>query len=137
MDLRRRFSAFVAAGHDPRPSILEAIEFARDFLNQTGLDERTVIKVSIIVEELVSNALRHGGEDCDVSLWMSMSLNSDAVLIEVEDDGASFNLVKAPAFASPHPQTGGGIGIAIVRAWAQDMVYARRGNHNVLSLKIS
>ncbi|EAQ27659.1 sensor histidine kinase [Erythrobacter sp. NAP1] len=136
MDQRRRFSAFVAAGHDPRPSILDAIEFAREFMNQTGLCERTVVKVSIIVEELVSNALRHGGGDCDVSLWMSLSRSGDAVVLEVEDDGASFNLAKAPAFTSPHPQTGGGIGIAIVRAWAQDMVYARRGNHNVLSLKI-
>ena len=137
MEQRSRFSAFVASGNDPRCSILDAIEFARGFLNETSLETRTKVKVAVIVEELVSNALRHGGGNRDVALWMSLAKVGDGIALEIEDDGATFDPSDAPAFTSPHPSTGGGIGIAIVRAWSKDMVYARRGNHNVLSLKIA
>lgn len=136
MDRRRRFSAFVASDADPRSTIVEAVEVAREFLAQSSLDERARIRGAIVVEEIVANTLRHGGEDKDVNLWLSLSEETDGILLELEDDGAEFDPTRAAPFKGRDPQTGGGIGLAIVRAWGEDLSYRRTADRNVLQLTI-
>ncbi|MHA7819550.1 MAG: ATP-binding protein [Erythrobacter sp.] len=140
MDHRRRFSAFVASGRDPRSTILEALEFSRDFLPSSSLDERSRIKVAIIVEELVSNSLRHGAGERDISLWLSLDDKGGAVKLEIEDDGEPFDPTSGRnngmRFPGPDPQTGGGIGLAIVHAWGEDIAYTRSGGRNLLRMMI-
>jgi signal transduction histidine kinase len=136
MDHPRRFSAFVASGRDPRSTILEALEFARDFLPGSSLDERSRIKVAIIVEELVSNTLRHGAGDRDISLWLSLDDKGGAVGLEIEDDGEPFDPTSGLRFSGPDPTTGGGIGLAIVRAWGEDITYTRASGRNLLRMTI-
>lgn len=140
MDHRRRFSAFVASGRDPRSTILEALEFARDFLPGSTLDERSRIKVAIIVEELVSNSLRHGAGERDISLWLALDDKGGAVELEIEDDGEPFDPTNAPnggmRFSGPDPTTGGSIGLAIVHAWGEDIRYSRAGGRNLLRMTI-
>lgn len=140
MDHPRRFSAFVASGRDPRGAILEALEFARDFLPSSSLDERSRIKVAIIVEELVSNSLRHGAGERDISLWLALEDRDGAVELELEDDGEPFDPTSGPdtamRFSGPDPVTGGGIGLAIVQAWGEDIAYTRSGGRNLLRMAI-
>ena len=136
MEHRRRFSAFVASGRDPRSTIVEALEFARDFLPQSSLDERSRIKVAIIVEELVSNALRHGAGERDMALCLTLADRDGAIALEIEDDGEPFDPTSGLHFNGPDPKTGGGIGLAIVRAWGDEITYARSGGHNVLRMVI-
>ena len=137
MDQRRRFSAFVAKGRDPRPAILKANDFTRDFATDAELEKQVRVKLAIIVEELVSNSLRHGGANRDIALWFTLEEFGGGVALEFEDDGDSFDPADAPSFKNPNPNTGGGIGLAIVRAWGEDIAYARLGDHNVLALKVS
>lgn len=136
MDQRRRFSAHVANGRDPHSAILEALQFARDFLPQSSLDERAQNRAAIIIEELVSNVLRHGGGRGDHSLWLSIEDGNGSLTLEIEDDGIAFDPSAPNVFDGPDPKTGGGIGLAIVRAWASDVTYARNGERNVLKLTI-
>lgn len=136
MDDRRRFSAFVAKGQEPRSAILQATEFARQFLAGQSLDARTEVKVAILVEELVANALRHGGKDRDLSLWLMLGEHKGSVQLELEDDGAPFDPTSPATFAGPDPQTGGGIGLAFVHAWGADINYARISERNTLRLAI-
>ena len=136
MDRKRRFSAFVARDRDPRSTIIEALQFVRDFLPGSSLDERARIKAVIIVEELVSNVLRHGGNGRDVSLTMVLDDVEDGVALDLEDDGAPFDPTSATEFDGPDPRTGGGIGLAIVRTWGEDISYTRAGERNVLRLTI-
>jgi len=136
MDRRRRFSAFVASGRDPRSTILQALQFAREFLPESCLDDRARVKVAIIVEELVSNSLHYGGRANDLSLWLSLDDTGDAVVLEMEDDGAAFDPTCDAGFKGPDPETGGGIGLAIVRAWGEEIAYSRRSNRNHLQLTI-
>lgn len=140
MDHRRRFSAFVASGRDPRSTILEALEFARDFLPAASLDERSRIKVAIIVEELVSNSLRHGAGERDISLLLSLDDRGGAVELEIEDDGEPFDPTGGPKndmrFSGPDPHSGGGVGLAIVHAWGEGITYSRSGGRNLLRMII-
>jgi len=136
MDRRRRYSASVAKGRDPRPTIMEALQFARDYLTQSCLDERAYVKAAIIVEELVSNSLHHGGGDKGLSVSLSLEDVGDAIVLEIEDDGPAFDPTSGTSFAGPDPETGGGTGLAIVRAWGEDITYSYNGSRNVLRLTI-
>jgi signal transduction histidine kinase len=137
MDDRRRFSAFVAKGQDPRSAILQATQFAREFLVGRNLDARTEVKVAIIVEELVANVLRHGGTGRDLSLWLLLVEEEGAIRLELEDDGSPFDPLAMGRFSGPDPVTGGGIGLAFVRAWGEDIAYRRVGERNRLELRIA
>lgn len=136
MDDRRRFSAFVPKGQEPRSAILQATEFAREFLIGRTLDARVEVKVIIIVEELVANVLRHGGAGRDVSVWLLLCEEAGSIRLELEDDGAPFDPASVSNFSGPDPRTGGGIGLAFVRAWGEDIAYARSGERNTLKLVV-
>ena len=137
MDRQRRFSAFVAGGHDPRPTILNALEFARAFVEGSCLDQRGRVKAVIVVEELVSNLLRHGGKQRDIAFSLLLADNPDGVGVTLEDDGAAFDPVKDKPFSGLDRDTGGGVGLAIVRAWGEDITYSRRAEQNLLNLMIT
>ncbi len=141
MDRSRRFSAFVASGYNPHPTILEALHFTREFLSTCTLSEGARDKLAIVVEELVSNTLRHGKGDpekpIDVAMWLSLDDTGDEVVIEMEDNGTSFDPSATDGFAGPDPETGGGVGLAIIQAWGEDLSYMRMANRNVLRLKVS
>lgn len=136
MDHRRRFSAFVARGQDPRPTIAEALAFVRSFLPHSPLDERAQIKLLIVVEELVANTLRHGGRNRDVSLWFALEQAGEAVAVELEDDAPPFDPVEAPEFTGPDMQTGGGVGLAIIRTWGEAITYTRHDDRNRVKLTV-
>ena len=136
MDHRRRFSAFVAKGEEPRDAILGALEFTTQFLPETSIKERARIKAAVIVEEIVSNSLRHGGKDRDLNIGLTLDDIGDALVIEMEDDGAEFDSSDSQEFDGPDPHTGGGIGLAIVRAWGEDITYTRTRERNLLRLTI-
>ncbi len=116
---------------------MEALQFARDFLPESCLDERARVKAAIIVEELVSNCLHHGGPDRDIALWVSLQDTGAGVDLRIEDDGQAFDPAAAPEFTGPDPQTGGGVGLAIVHTWGSNIAYSRSGNLNTLSLTIT
>ncbi len=132
----RRFSAFVAKGRDPHPVILAALQFAHAFLAQCSLDERARFKLAVVVEELVSNALRHGGQDRDVDVALDLEDMGSRVLILLEDSGEPFDPTDPLPRVRPSPTNGGGIGLAIVQAWGADMAYERREGRNWLKLVI-
>ncbi len=136
MAQKRRFSAFVAKGHDPHSTILDAFQFAQDFLGGSCLEERSCVKAAILVEELVSNCLRHGGAKRDLSLSLSLHEIHDTVVLNIKDDGPAFDPSGETNFVGPDPESGGKIGLAIVRAWGDEIAYSRNNGCNVLHLTI-
>lgn len=136
MEHRRRFSAFVAIGESPRPAIVEATEFARELLVHSGLSDKTKVKTLIIVEELVSNVLRHSDPARDVNLTLTLDTESDAITVEIDDDSVAFDASLEHAFAGPDPVEGGSVGLAIVRAWSENITYMRTDDRNRLTLTI-
>ena len=116
---------------------MEALQFARDFLPESCLEERACVKAAIIVEELISNCLHHGGRATDIAVWVSLTDTGNAVELVIEDNGAAFDPTQSPEIAGPNPQTGGGVGLAIVSAWGTDIHYQRKGDINTLRLMIT
>jgi len=58
------------------------------------------------------------------------------VTIEVEDDGAPFDPTVERSFTGPNPETGGGVGLALLRSWGGNLAYDRAEGRNHLSLTL-
>jgi len=115
---------------------VEAIDFARGFLTKADMSSKAKVKTLIIIEELVSNVLRHSDPAQDVNLTLSLDANNEAVIIELDDDSVAFDLGRELTHSGPDPEHGGSVGLAIIHAWGENMRYARKDGRNQLSLVV-
>jgi serine/threonine-protein kinase RsbW len=109
-----------------------AIEQSRlavvSFLEPLGIFARTMNRVEVVLEELVSNLVRHGK---DVNLvTVAAGYRGGVVDLVVEDDGDAFDPF---AVAEPEPPSSladaplGGLGIPLVRRLSASARYDRVG----------
>lgn len=123
------------------PRLAAAVDrFGRDI----GLDEVTLFRTQLVIEELVTNSLTHGGRTrgpgirkptASVSLWPER----DLLAIEIRDDGAPYDPLQHPApdLSSPlETRPIGGLGIHLTREFTQSADYRRVGDHNLMSLRL-
>lgn len=99
------------------------------FLEPLGIFARTMNRVEVVLEELVSNLVRHGK---DVSLMTVAAAYSGGVVdLVVEDDGAAFNPFTVPEPKPMETLAGaplGGLGIPLVRRLSASARYDRVGS---------
>ena len=88
-------------------SLRLAREAVADF---DDVDEETAAALKVIVTELLSNAIQHGGSETDVRL--SVERRGDLVRVVVTDRGRGFT-----AQYGKHDRVGGG-GLALIQAVA-------------------
>ena len=136
MGAGKRFSARVSEGDDPAAASLAALAAAEDFAHDAGLDARGGARLAVVVEELVSNAVRHGADGGSIAIDLELSAGDDEIGLSLIDDGVAFDPTTDRAFSGPDAETGGGVGLALVRAWANSLVYRREDGRNVIELRL-
>ena len=107
------------------PARAEYITLCRLALTGIGrlreLSDELLADLKLALTEAASNSVRHAyGQTRDVGVVeISYELHSDRLVIEVTDDGEGFD----PAAAEAHPDelSEGGLGIAIIRAIADEV----------------
>jgi anti-sigma regulatory factor (Ser/Thr protein kinase) len=113
-------------------------EFIDGFCDVEGIPQKTCHQLHIALEELVINAIRHGG--CDPkegAIRLSIRKKGNDVSIELSDSGVDFNPLDTP---SPDlaknllDRPVGGLGIHLVRHLVASIRYERRGGRNYLHL---
>lgn len=102
--------------------------------------------IQLCVEELLVNAVRHGGGQWEgeapgdappVTLWLTLTRGAGAVSLVVEDDGTPFDGTTAPLKPLGQPLEEvepGGLGLRLVRQFAGGMSYVREGGRNRTTL---
>lgn len=125
----KSFSGHVPEGDDPGPTIAAALHFAEEFALHAHLGAAPSARLLVAVEELVSNALRHGG---GVTVEMILRDSLSGTHIELADDGVEFDPSRPRAFHGPDRESGGGVGLELVRTWAGVLEYTRRDGRNRL-----
>jgi len=99
------------------------------FLEPFGIFARTMNRVEVVLEELVSNLMRHG-KGVNV-VTVAAGYSGGVVDLIVEDDGAEFDPFAHP---EPEPFTNladaplGGLGIPLVRRLTSSARYDRVGS---------
>ena len=134
MGARKRFSARVSAGDDPAAASLAALAAAEDFATDAGLDARGGARLAVVVEELVSNAIRHGTAKGRIAIDLTLESGDGEIAVVLEDDGIVFDPTEQRTFTGPNSDTGGGVGLALVRAWANAIAYTRSNGRNRIEL---
>ena len=130
------FSAQVSAGDDPAAASLAALAVAEDFAQEAGLDARGGARLAVVIEELVSNAIRHGAADGTIAIDLSLTAGDGEIAVVLIDDGVAFDATAQRNFAGPDADTGGGVGLALVKAWANGFAYRRDNGRNVIELRL-
>ena len=111
----------------------------RAWCQQQVLSEETAYEVNLIVDEVVSNIIRHGFSDGkEHTIKFGISLDGDDVVMKVQDQGIHFYplIVPAPDTLTPmQDRKPGRLAIYIVKKLARDVEYRREGLTNFLVMR--
>jgi serine/threonine-protein kinase RsbW len=116
--------------------IAQAIAWIAESATALGANERQSFRAQLSAEELIVNALDHGGRD-RLSVCVTLGALPDRLRLTVEDDGGPFDLSEAEerkADAAVEAALPGGWGLQLVRRFAQDVRYERTEGRNVVVL---
>jgi serine/threonine-protein kinase RsbW len=72
----------------------------------------------LAVNELITNAVRHGGGTGELSLWLA----DDMLVCEVSDDGGGIGAERLSRHDRPAPDTAGGWGLWLADQLSDEMV---------------
>jgi serine/threonine-protein kinase RsbW len=114
-------------------AVIVASNAAREFGMVQRLAKDDCARMCIIVEELVANLYDHGGLTHEDRIALDLSRESGGIRVTLTDPGKPFD----PRTATPkrkRPDRGGGVGIDIVRSWAQFVAYDVTADGNRLEL---
>jgi anti-sigma regulatory factor (Ser/Thr protein kinase) len=131
----QRLSLPVANELTEVPRIVDAM---REFCRHHSVSSETIDDVSIALDEVVSNVIRHG--DARQFIEVRLALTPHLLEVEVEDDGRPFNPLTAPLprFDVPAVERGpGGLGIFLTKHMMTELKYRRIHDRNVLTMRRS
>jgi anti-sigma regulatory factor (Ser/Thr protein kinase) len=116
-----------------RTAVGQATDAARVFGEVQWLAEDELARLCIIIEELVANLYEHGGLTEIDKVELSLGSEPGGIRVTIVDSGKPFDPRSAPT-KGRRPQRGGGVGIDIVRSWAQFVAYDVTAAGNRLQL---
>ena len=103
-----------------------------------ALSDEVDFDLNLVLEELFTNAVRHGGcEGTSDAVRVQLDLQPGGVSIAVADRGAPFDPTAAPAPNLETPLESrpvGGLGIHLVRQIVRDLRYERVDGWNRLTM---
>jgi serine/threonine-protein kinase RsbW len=133
---RRTYPARLAA-------IADAAAFAQDFCRRRGVGLREASRLTLIIEELFTNTVRHGYRgDCDLPVRIALDTEAGAVTLLYEDAAPRYDPLARirdlpEGLATPFGSTAaGGLGVVLVGMLAASARYAYEDGCNRLWLKL-
>lgn len=97
-----------------------------------------VSHVNLVLEELVTNAIRHGlGEERPGWIRVRVERHDGYLALELRDSARPFDPFKVPPpdlTLDVEKRQVGGLGVHFVRAFMDEWQYERQGDENVVSL---
>jgi serine/threonine-protein kinase RsbW len=115
------------------------VAFTAGFARRNALTRTEASRLSIILEELFTNAVNHGyeGEAGMGSIAVALTFDVGRLSIDFSDDGREFDPLSRPLPNLDGPAAGrriGGLGLRIVRSLVDEAKHFRSGGRNHLVL---
>ncbi|MDB5686944.1 MAG: anti-sigma regulatory factor [Rhizorhabdus sp.] len=110
----------------------QAVTAAHAFSAAHDVQGKYAARLAIVVEELVTNLLEHGGVDGEAGIELMLS-RDEGVRIVLTDPGAPFDL-RSHNSDEPIPDRGGGAGIDLIQAWTRILAYGSESGRNRIEL---
>ncbi len=121
--------------------VARLVDAVESFGTHAGLSPDLTYRLTLSLDEIVSNVIRHGYSDTnDHVVEVRLSVHDGVVTSVIEDDGHPYDPRESPEpdLSMPVEQRGpGGLGIFLVRQMMDSIDYARRDGKNVLTVTAS
>ncbi len=105
-----------------------------------GYSSKLLFAVDLVAEELLSNIINYAFDDVFTHLiHIELLTKENAIIITFKDDGKPFNPFEDFSINLPNSleEAGlGGLGIHLVKSYANKYEYSRSNNLNILSITI-
>lgn len=113
--------------------------FVAEFGVRSHLDDKTVQYVTLAIEELLANSIRHGHPQPDgKSARIHIECVADRLSVTFVDSGVAFDptaIIAQPVPDSVDEARVGGLGILMIRQMFDRFMYERRGPDNRVFLE--
>jgi sigma-B regulation protein RsbU (phosphoserine phosphatase) len=110
-----------------------------EFKARHGLADDDANAIHIVLDEVLSNSIRHGlAGAASHAIAVMLELSDGEITIEVEDDGVAYDPTQAPApvlAGTLEERTEGGLGMTFVRGLTNAIEYQRIDGRNRLVLR--
>lgn len=121
---------------DARTGAAAALDRLEARCRDAGLPEPAALEVRLLAEEVLTNIAKYAFDPgVTPAAELTFALADDAVVLEFRDGGRAFDPLApaVPDLDMPLEQRPvGGLGLALVRALADEVRYVREGPTNVL-----
>ena len=121
-------------------TIHRAVSLVQLFCANNGLPQQQRAKLAILVEEAVTNLYDHGALTTGFTGTLTIAGDADAepggVRVTLCDSGPPFDPRAADEIEMPNLERGGGVGLAMIRAWAEIVDYRSESGINWLELRL-
>ena len=121
--------------------VARLVEAVESFGTHAGLSSDLTYRLTLSLDEIVSNVIRHGYSDTNEHVVdVRLSVHDGVVTSVIEDDGHPYDPRESPEpdLSMPVEQRGpGGLGIFLVRQMMDSIDYARRDGRNILTVTAS
>ena len=133
--------------HFTIPSSLQGVEALEGKLENIasawGLSQKQIFELNLILEEICTNLIEHGGAVPPDEIKVTFSLKDplstpDILLVTIIDHSLEFNPEQAgePDIHLPLAERkAGGLGLYLVRHYTDHISYSRENNTNTLSIE--
>jgi serine/threonine-protein kinase RsbW len=136
-------SQFQAGGYNMKRTIGEVLAFYDRSFGR--VDEDTRFELKVVINELLNNAIKHGGctgAACNVKVVAGM-LTADCAFLIVEDNGNGYDTARLNRYRETAKNVGGvdsveetGRGIYIVKSLCEDFMVNEKGNKVVVNKRL-
>jgi len=117
------------------------VDLLEAFGPQSGLTDDATFKLTLALDEIVANVVRHGfDDDREHRIEVKVTVDDRTVTASVEDDGLEFDPREAPVPDLDLPiemRKPGGLGMHLVRATMDSVEYRRQDGRNILTVVFS
>lgn len=114
-------------------------EAVQSFSEQNQLTPDIVFVLDLCLEELITNVIKYGyDQPAQRQIQVDLSLQDGLLVLQITDDGKPFDPTHIPEPELDVPleeRQIGGLGIHLVRNYADSMEYKREEGHNITTLK--
>ena len=117
-------------------------EWVKDLSTQINLSKEALFKLDLILEEHILNTIQHGFKTNHNQSLIGIFIRPEEkqIHLEIVDEGVSFNPLSDHEVNLPDNLSNakvGGLGIHLIKNYADNICYERRDNKNILNLSIS
>jgi len=125
------------------PSLIENIRVVESFIDNSKekfhIEDDIYGNIMVAVTESVNNAIRHGNKfDKDKNVLLSLFVEQDRIVFEIEDEGNGFNYEALSDPTAPENlENPGGRGIFLMRNLSDEVEFQNEGRKVQLTFFIN